>query len=172
LTAAWDLFLFVMPIHCSHLGMSASSIGWILGCFSAATFVVRLAMHWISRHFSEWQILTGGLIVVVICYLLFPFMTSTWSLIGVTVLLGLALGSGQPNVLALLHENSPAGRAGEAVGVRVTIGNATQVVLPLAFGAVGATLGLFPVFWAMAALLSLGVPLAWRKANEKSAPHL
>ena len=171
LTAAWDLFLFVMPIHCSHLGMSASSIGWILGCFSAATFVVRLAMHWISRHFSEWKILTTGLIVVVICYLLFPFMTSTWSLIGVTTVLGLALGSGQPNVLALLHENSPPGRAGEVVGVRVTIGNATQVVVPLAFGAVGATLGLFPVFWAMAALMSLGVPLAWSKAIEKSAPH-
>ena len=167
LASAWDLFMFVMPIHCYKMGMSASTIGWILGAFSAATFVVRLAMHWISQHFSEWQVLTTALIFSVLCYLVFPFMTSPGAIVLVTFVLGMALGSGQPNVLALLHNNSPAGRAGEAVGVRVTIGNASQVALPLAFGAIGATVGLFPVFWAMSALIGMGVPMAWRKAAHK-----
>lgn len=165
LGAAWDLFTFVMPIHGSHLGFSASTIGLILGCFSCATFTVRLAMHWIARRYSEWQVLTTALSLAVICYGLFPLMQNPYSIMAVTALLGLALGSSQPNVLALLHHTSPAGRAGEAVGVRVTISNATQVVLPLAFGAAGATLGLFAVFWGMGAMIGSGVPLAWRKAH-------
>jgi hypothetical protein len=81
----------------------------------------------------------------------------------IAAILGLAVGSSQPNMLALLHHAAPAGRAAEAVGVRVTIGNACQVVLPLAFGGAGAALGLPAVFWAMSAMIGAGVPLAWRK---------
>jgi hypothetical protein len=100
------------------------------------------------------------------CYLLLPLMETPVSIMLVTAVLGLALGSSQPNVLALLHHASPPGRAGEAVGIRVTISNASQVVLPLAFGAAGATLGLFPVFWGMGAMIIAGVPIAWRKAAQ------
>ncbi len=167
LGSAWDLFSFVMPIHGTHLRFSASTIGLILGCFSAATFTIRLAMHWISRHYSEWQVLIAALAVAMVCYALLPLMTNPFSIMLVTATLGLALGSSQPNVLALLHHASPAGRAGEAVGGRVTISNACQVALPLAFGAAGATLGLFAVFWGMGAMIGTGVPLAWRKAFGK-----
>lgn len=164
LASAWDLFTFVTPIHGSHLGFSASTIGLILGCFSAATFAVRLAMPWISRRCSEWQVLTGALVLAGLCYALFPYMQRPVALMAVAAILGLALGSCQPNVLSLLHHASPEGRAGEVVGIRVTIGNATQVLLPLAFGAAGAALGLFAVFWGMSVMIGTGVPLAWRKA--------
>ncbi len=167
LGSAWDLFNFVMPIHGAQLGFSASTIGLILGCFSAATFVVRLAMRWINRHYSEWQVLTTALTLAVVCYALLPFMQQPLSIMVVTAALGMALGSSQPNVLALLHTASPAGRAAEAVGIRITISNASQVALPLAFGAAGATLGLFAVFWGMSAMISSGVPLAWRKAARR-----
>ena len=43
LSMAWDLFSFVVPIHGSHIGLSASKIGLILGAFGVAVFVVRLA---------------------------------------------------------------------------------------------------------------------------------
>jgi MFS family permease len=168
LGSSWDLFNFVMPIRGAQLGFSASTIGLILGSFSAATFAVRLAMHWVSRHYSEWQILTTALVLASACYALMPLMTHPFPIMLVTAALGLALGSSQSNVLVLLHHTSPAGRAGEAVGIRVTISNASQVLLPLAFGAAGATLGLFAVFWGMGAVIGSGVPLAWRKASEHS----
>jgi len=171
LGSAWDLFSFIMPIHGSHLGFSASTIGLILGCFACATFTIRLAMHWISRHYSEWQVLTTALSLAVVCYALFPFIKNPAAIMAVTGMLGLALGSSQPNVLALLHHISPVGRAGEAVGIRITIGNASQVVLPLAFGAAGATLGMFSVFWGMGAMIGSGIPFAWRKANERTENH-
>ena len=168
LGSAWDLFNFVMPIHGSQLGFSASTIGLIIGGFSASTFTIRLAMGWISRRYSEWHVLTMALSMAVICFGLFPLMENFASILAVTIVLGLALGSSQPNVLSLLHHASPAGRAGEAVGIRVTISNACQVALPLAFGAAGATLGLFAVFWGMGVMIGTGVPLAWRKASAES----
>jgi len=167
LGSAWDLFGFVMPIHGTRLGFSASTIGVILGCFSAATFAVRLAMPWISRRYSAWQVLTTALALAMGCYTLLPLMKDAWSIMLVTATLGLALGSSQPNVLALLHQTSPSGRAGEAVGVRVTISNACQVALPLAFGVAGTAIGLVAVFWAMGVMIATGIPIAWRKALEK-----
>ncbi|WP_206047022.1 MFS transporter, partial [Noviherbaspirillum denitrificans] len=136
LSSAWDLFTFVLPIHGARSGFAASTIGLILGCFSAATFMVRLTMPFIARRLSEWQVLAGALMLAALCYAVFPFMRQPLSLMVVAATLGLAVGSAQPNMLALLHHVAPAGRAGEAVGIRVTIGNACQVFLPLAFGGV------------------------------------
>ncbi len=166
LSSAWDLFTFVLPIHGAQSGFSASTIGLILGCFSVATFMVRLAMPWISHRCSEWQVLTTALAVAAFCYALFPLMHQPLSLMMVAAVLGLAVGASQPNMLALLHHSAPAGRAAEAVGVRIMIGNACQVALPLAFGGAGAALGLASVFWGMSALIGAGVPLAWRKTAE------
>jgi len=163
LSSAWDLFTFVLPIHATHSGFSASTIGLILGCFSSATFLVRLAMPWISRHATEWQVLAFALVLAALCYAVFPFMRQPLSMMVVAAILGLAVGSSQPNMLALLHHAAPPGRAGEAVGIRVTIGNACQVFLPLAFGGAGAALGLTAVFWGMTAMIGAGVPVAWRK---------
>lgn len=163
LSSAWDLFTFVLPIHGTRSGFSASTIGLILGCFSAATFMVRLAMPWISRHLTEWQVLATALILAALCYAVFPFMRQPLTLMMVAATLGVAVGSSQPNMLALLHHVAPAGRTAEAVGMRVTIGNACQVILPLAFGGAGAALGLHAVFWSMTAMIGAGVPVAWRK---------
>lgn len=163
LSSAWDLFVFVLPIHGTRSGFSASTIGLILGCFSTATFVVRLAMPWLSRRLSQWQILTGALLLAAFCYALFPMTRQPSSVMIVAAILGLAVGSAQPNMLALLHQTAPAGRAAEAVGMRVTIGNACQVALPLIFGSTGMALGLTAVFWGMGALIGAGVPVAWRK---------
>ena len=165
LSSAWDMFTFVLPIHASHLGFSASTIGLILGAFSAATFAVRLAMPWISRSWSEWHVLTGALLLAVTCYAAFPLMHQATTMAAVAIILGLAVGSAQPNMLALLHHTSPAGRAAEAVGMRVTIGNACQVMLPLVFGGAGAALGLSAIFWGMGAVIGSGVPSAWRRAR-------
>ena len=169
LSSAWDLFTFVVPIHGTRSGFPASTIGLILGCFSAATFIVRLAMPWIARRLTEWQILAAALTLAALCYALFPFVRQPLPLTIVAAILGLAVGSSQPNMLALLHHAAPAGRAAEAVGMRVTIGNACQVVLPLAFGGAGAALGMTAVFWSMSTMIAAGLPMAWHKTGQKVA---
>lgn len=173
LAAAWDLFTFVTPIRGSQLGFSASTIGMILATFSAATFVVRLAMPRIARRFHEWQVLSAALTAAALCYVLMPFMTHPLAMAAAAAGLGLALGTGQPNVLALLHQFAPPGRGAEAIGIRATIGNASAVFLPLAFGAAGATVGLFAVFWGLGLLIACGVLLAAKKAwQDQQNLHL
>lgn len=164
LAAAWDLFTFVTPIRGTQLGLSASLIGMILATFSAATFAVRLAMPTLMRRYHEWQVLTGALCLATSCYLLMPFMQQAWGMALIAAVLGLALGTSQPNVLALLHAGAPPGRGAEAIGIRATIGNASAVSLPLAFGAAGATLGLFAVFWGLGLVIATGIPVAAGRA--------
>jgi len=83
----------------------------------------------------------------------------------VSFVLGLALGSGQPIVLALLHTHAPAGRVGETVGIRMSLINTSAVAIPLFFGAIGTTLGLTPVFWSMGVCLTSGGWLARRHSR-------
>ena len=103
------------------IGLSASRIGVILASFAAATFVVRLLMPRIVRRFTELQVLTCALFIAGCA--LRPVSASSTQLgvlMALSFTLGLALGSGQPMVMSLLHSIAPAGRMGEAAGVRMT----------------------------------------------------
>jgi len=65
--------------------------------------------------------------------------------------------------MSLLHNTVPPGRVGEAVGVRMTLVNISQIAIPLLFGALGTALGMLPVFWATSLLLSGGSWYAKRR---------
>jgi MFS family permease len=153
LSMAWDLHSFFVPIYGAKIGLPASRIGVILASFAAATFAVRLAMPRIAKRYSEFEVLTTALFVAGAAFALFPFVEQVGVLMILSFTLGLALGSGQPMVMSLLYSLAPAGRMGEAAGVRMTIVNASTFAMPLLFGAVGSTLGLGPVFWTVGAAL-------------------
>ena len=163
LAVAWDLHSFFIPIYGATIGLTASRIGVILAAFAAATFIVRLFMGWIARRFSEFEVLAAALFVAATAYALFPFVKEVGPLIALSFALGLALGCAQPMVMSLLHNIAPAGRMGEAVGVRMSIINASTFAMPLLFGAVGSTLGLAPVFWSIGAALAGGGFFARRR---------
>ena len=156
LGSAWDLFVFAMPIYGTAIGLSASTIGLILSSFAAATFLVRIALPWLSRRVREWAMITATMVIACVAYVLFPLVTTVPLLATIAFLLGLGLGATQPSIMSLLYSHAPEGRAGEAVGVRAVVLNASSTVLPLAFGGVGAALGMMPVFWSMAGLLVVG----------------
>jgi MFS family permease len=143
--------------------LTASQIGLVLGSFAAATFVIRLAMPALSRRYHEWQVLIFTLLTSAVAFGLMPLFDSMMPLMGVAFLLGLGLGSAQPNVMSLLHDRAPAGRVGEALGLRTTIMNSSHVVLPLFIGAFGSVLGAAAGFWLMSAALVGGGWSAWTR---------
>lgn len=159
---AWDLQTFMIPVYGTRVGLSASEIGLVLGSFAAATFAIRLAMPRLARTYREWQVLSIALATGALAFALIPLSERLPSLAAATFLLGLGLGAAQPNVMSLIHALSPAGRVGEALGLRTTIMNGSHVVLPLAFGAFGTVVGAAAVFWTMATLLGAGGTAAWR----------
>ncbi len=163
LATGWDLYTFVMPIQGSRIGLSASTIGIVMGSFAAATFAVRLVMPALAARLRPWTVVTAALAISGSAYLLFPFVAQVALLMGLSFLLGIGLGCAQPMIMALLYAASPPGRQGEVVGIRTTMLNASHTFLPLAFGALGAALGMGPVFWIMSALLLSGGAAAHRR---------
>jgi len=163
ISMGWDMQSFLIPVYGNSIGLTASQIGLVLGSFAAATFVIRLAMPRLARSYREWQVLLFTLVASAMAFALMPLFRTQLPLMAVAFLLGLGLGSAQPNVMSLLHDRSPAGRVGEALGLRTTIMNSSHVVLPLVIGAFGSVLGAAAGFWMMATALAGGGVNAWRR---------
>lgn len=156
ISAGWDLFTFLVPLHGAKSGLSATAIGLVAGAFGVGSATVRLALPWIARRVDEWKLLGGALVLAGLGYFAFPFCVTVGTMLPLALVLGLVLGCGQPVVMGLLHVTAPSERTGEAVGLRAAITSFGQTVLPLAFGAFGTALGMLPLFWAAAALLGFG----------------
>jgi predicted MFS family arabinose efflux permease len=174
ISMSWDMQSFLIPIYGTSIGLTASQIGLVLGSFAAATFTIRLAMPALARRYREWQVLLFTIVSSAIAFALMPLFDSMVPLMAVAFLLGLGLGSAQPNVMSLLHERTPPGRVGEALGLRTTIMNSSHVVLPLVIGAFGSVLGAAAGFWLMAAALAGGGWSArgrWHREAHRPEPH-
>ncbi len=163
LAMAWDLFFFVMPIYGTSIGLSASTIGGILGSFAAATFVVRMVLPWIARRLPERGLVTATLFVACVAYALFPLVKGVPLIAAIAFLLGLGLGASQPSLMSLIQHSTPQGRLGEALGIRTTVLNMSHTLLPLFFGGIGTALGMGPVFWSMAVVLAVAGAFARRR---------
>lgn len=162
-SAGWDLFTFLVPLHGARSGLSATAIGLVAGAFGVGSAAVRLCLPWIMRRVPEWKLLGGALVLAGLGYFVFPFCVTVGTMLPLALVLGVVLGCGQPVVMGLLHVTAPPERTGEAVGLRAAITSLGQTVLPLAFGAFGTALGMLPVFWAAAAVLGLGGGYAARR---------
>ncbi|WP_415789501.1 MFS transporter [Bordetella tumulicola] len=155
-SGAWDTHLFVVPLFGVAIGLSATTIGTVLAAFALGTFLIRLALPFIQTRVRSWTLVRTAMVITAIDFLLYPMFRDISVLISLSFVLGLALGCCQPSMLSLLHQHTPHGRAAEAVGLRLALINASQVSLPLTFGALGAVIGIAPLFWAYAAAITAG----------------
>ena len=162
LSMAWDLFAFVIPIYGSQIGLSASTIGILLGAFGAAVFVVRLILPLVAHRVDEWRMLIAAMLLSGSTLLAFPLVDGVPLLMALAFVLGIGLGGTQPFIMALLYEKAPEGRGAEVLSVRTWLINFSQTSAPLASGALGAALGMLPVFWAMGATLLIASIFAAR----------
>ncbi len=161
-----DLFNFYMPIYGRSIGLAPSTIGIVLSMQAAAAFVVRLALPRLVQRYGEETVLRVTLLAAAIAYVLYPLTQNPALLAAIAFGMGLALGCGQPLSMQLTHRHAPAGRIGEAIGMRLTFNRVTQIAVPLVFGSIGA-LGVFPVFWANGALLASGAFIASRRTAKE-----
>jgi hypothetical protein len=70
----------------------------------------------------------------------------------------------------LMYSYSPAGRTGEALGLRMTFIHLTKLVGPIAFGAIGSALGLAAMFIVNAAVMTGGGFLSRPAKKDPLAP--
>ena len=148
-----ELFSFYLPIYGRSIGLAPSVIGMVLSSYAVAGFIVRSFMHRLAQRYTEVGVLTGSLFVAALAYFAVPALGDGWLLAGAAFALGLALGSAQPLTIILTYNHAPAGRSGEALGMRIMANKVTQIAVPLAFGGFGAALGAAPVFLATGTFL-------------------
>jgi len=166
LSSTWDAHSFVVPVLGHARAMSASAIGLVLGSFAVAASLVRLAISRWADHLDEVRALRWAMAVAGSTCLAYAFLPGVAGMLLGSSVLGLALGSVQPMVLALLHQRTPAERHGEALGLRMLATNAATIGMPLLFGLLaGATARAAPL-WLMSSLLAL----AWWQAGRLTRP--
>ena len=154
--AGLDLFNLYMPIYGHSLGFSATTIGLIMGAFGAAAFLTRLAIPPITRHYGERAMLAGALALSAVAFMAFPLTTSAVLLAAASFALGLGLGCGQPLSMILAFNAGPPGRSAEAISMRLAVSYGAHVIVPPAFGVIGAAMGVAPIFWTCAMIMGGG----------------
>jgi MFS family permease len=161
-SAAWDTYQFVLPLHAPTMGLSASAVGLAIAAFSAGSLTVRLLLPrligWMA-HF-QWMLLAMGLSVVFFTVL--PFASDLAVLMALSFVVGIGPGFAQPLLMAALHATAPPGRAGEAAGLRLTLVSAMQLALPVCLGLLAAAAGTAAVFWLYAAVAAAVGAGLWR----------
>jgi MFS family permease len=167
MSASWDLFIVMLPVLGHRSGFSASVIGTVFSLFAFGTFVSRAAMPWLSQRANEWQIIRVSAVVISVVFVVMPFATVAPVLMLAGFVFGMAVGMSQPNMLSLVHAAAPAGRGGEAVGLRSVIGNSCSVAVPLAFGAAVAPLGIAPLLVGGGVFFASAVPVAHVGARKR-----
>lgn len=155
LSAGWDAHSFVVPVVGHARGLSASSIGVVLGSFAVAATVVRLAIVRFADDIDEAKALRAAMGVAMLTFVAYAWLPGTLGLVCGSALLGVALGSVQPMILSMLHRATPPDRHGQALGLRMLTVNGATVAMPVGFGMLAAATALAAPMWVMAAALLL-----------------
>ena len=156
LSTSWDLHTFLLPILGHERGFSASAIGTIFGVFAIAVALVRLVIPVVAHHTREARMLAGAMLATAFVLGVYPFVHSAWLMGLCAALLGLALGTVQPMVMATLHHITPDARHGQALALRSMTINLSSALMPLVFGVAGAVVGVAALFWTMSASVAAG----------------
>jgi MFS family permease len=162
MAACWDAHSFVVPVLGHARGLSASSIGVVLGAFALAVLGVRIAISRWAERLDEARALPGAMALAAAVCLLYGLLPGTAGMAFGSALLGLALGAVQPMVMARLHQMVPAERHGQALGVRMLATNLATLGVPLAFGLMAGVAGALSPLWLMAVLMLLALRPARR----------
>jgi MFS family permease len=163
-----ELVNFLLPIYGHSIGLSASQIGLVIGAFASALLLIRALMPALVRRWSEERVLGGSMLLAALTCLAFPLVESFTLLLCVAFVMGLGLGCGAPLSLVLSYNRAPAGRSGEAMGLRQTVNKGTEVLVPIVFGTLSTAVGMLPVFWLDGAMLAIGGWLMRRDAGASA----
>jgi MFS family permease len=145
--ASAELFAFYVPVFSHQIGLSASTTGIILGSYACAIVVTRFMLGKVMKHLTTEQIMVWFLLLAAGAFAVFPLFRSAYALMAAAFTIGIGVGVTQPLLMSVSYERSPAGRAGEVTGLRLTVNNMARISMPVLCGAVGAALGASPVFW-------------------------
>lgn len=161
-----DVFVAYFPLYGERLGMSDSSIGWIIAIQGLSMVPVRLFLSRLTTTFGRERVLLVSIQIAGFAFVLIPYAGQGSLLLLLSVLMGIGLGCGQPLSMSTTYNASPKNKTGEVLGLRLATNRLSQLVAPLFFGLVGSWVGLVSVFYVSGAFLIGGALLTKSKAEH------
>lgn len=166
-----DLFMTFLPIYAHGLGLSATVIGIVVSALAVGAFGIRIFLPRLIALLGQERLLSLSFYFGALGFALVP-LTSDALLLGlISVGFGMSLGCSQPLTMMLMFSMAEEGRAGETVGLRLTVNNIARLVGPALFGAVGSAIGLLAVFWINGTLMGVGGKLSHPAKDRRIAKH-
>ncbi|MCK0198774.1 MFS transporter [Ancylobacter sp. 6x-1] len=141
---------FVPPAQVTLMAgvvMSAAALG---GALSSA----RLGR--LADRIGHWNVVILCLAIAALLLIPQAFVTTSWQLVGLRFLMGLALGGLLPSIASVIRHNAPEALTGTVLGYSVSAQYVGQVVGPLAGGFIGGHIGMRAVFLGTSVLMALG----------------
>lgn len=151
-----DIFQIFVPIYAHGVGLSASVIGVVLSALAAGSFCVRIGMGRLIARLGETRLLAIAFYSGAVVFVLVPLATGSVILAILAFGFGLCQGCTQPLTMMLMFNSAEEGRAGEAIGLRMTVNNVARIVGPALFGGVASLVGLLAVFGINGLLMATG----------------
>ena len=162
----WDLFNLYMPVYMRNIGFSATLIGYIMGTYGIAAFITRMAIPPITARWGVQRMIAGALALAACGFVFVPFTVLPAVLMGLSFIIGLGVGCGQPLSMTLAYNAAPPGRSGEGIAMRLAVSYGAHVIIPTVFGALGAAVGVAPIFWLCATALTGGSVMNGRHTEK------
>ena len=163
LSSGLNLFSAYMPVYGHSVGLSASVIGIVIAMNATAAFAIRVLLPRMIAWLTEEKVLALSFCSGAAALVLIPMFQHPAVLGLLAFIFGLGMGAGQPIVTMLIFQFSPAGRSGEAIGLKITTNHLTNMVSPIIFGGIATALGLLPMFWLNGLMMAAGSYISWTR---------
>ena len=75
ISIAWEVGNLLIPIYAAGVGLTPSEIGWVLGSFAAATFIVRFVTPFLLKVVLEWHMIVLSLLLATAAFAVMPLVT-------------------------------------------------------------------------------------------------
>lgn len=151
-----DMLGAYLPVYGEEHGLAVELVGFLLSVRAGATLVSRVLLGEGLRRLGRRRLLSIGLAVATVTIAAVPLTVSGEVLVALMLAFGLGVGVSQPITIGWVADSSPRRERATAIGIRVTANRLSQLVVPVAMGAVAGAAGVAMIFVALGALLGSG----------------
>ncbi len=160
-----------LPVALEAHGYSATAIGTLISVGAAATVAVRPAMPRISRAFGGTaRALVAAMTFVAVGVGLLGLATSPAALAFLLVAAGVGTGVGLPSSIVMVAGRVDPDRRGAALGLRLSLNRAAQLVAPVLVGAVVSAAGFAAGFGVAGVAVAASAWLVARRSGVWAGP--
>jgi len=161
-TILYGGYLTFFPILLDEeFGQSSTIIGLMLSGSSLITAITASRLGWLTRRFSELQLILTGATLYLFIFLSFPMIENIWLMAIPIAMFGIAQGINIPSLLNLLTGKAPSDFRAAFLAVNWVVIRSAQTIAPLLLGIVYLYVGIKGTFYFTAGAALIFVVIAF-----------